>query len=433
MNVQEYLENHIATSKEIQKNCDLSARQVLLAIKKLGHKIIKIQNGRSPKYALTKQAFEAGDSIHIWEVDNFGKHSCIATLRPLSAGGFIVEKYTGMPAVFLGEQGNGFYSDLPYFLTDMAPKGFLGKKIAENLANADTRFPFHLSEWKNDHIGRYLLANTESSIGNLKFGNNVNLNIRTHFERHSRNQYLDIADEIISGEVILSSAGGEQQKFTTFCSEINTHVLVKFSPKGNSANARRWKDILITEHYAAKVLNSSGIVTAAETYIFEQGGRLFLESKRFDRCEQHGRRSMLSLTSIDAEFVGAGDNWVRSVKGLFEQNLLIQQDVFNVEYLSLFAKLIYNSDTHLGNISFETHNDGFALLPIYDMCSMAFAPKSNGEILPFTSKEPKMDASDGIPIDQLNIMAQSFWLQVSKEQMISSEFRVYIKSNLIKT
>lgn len=427
MNVQEYLESHIATSNQIQKNCNLTARQVLLSIKKLGRSIIKIANGRSPKYALTKQAFDAGDSIHIWEVDNFGKHSCVATLRPLSAGGFIVEKGIAMPSVFLGEQGNGFYSDLPYFLTDMAPKGFLGKKIAENLSNADTRFPFHLSEWSNEHIGRYLLANTESSIGNLKFGNNVNLKFRTHFEQHSRQHYLDIADDIISGETILSSAGGEQQKFTTFCSDINAHVLVKFSPKGDNENAQRWKDILITEHYAAKLLNSSGVVTAAETHIFEQGGRLFLESKRFDRCEQHGRRSMLSLTSIDAEFVGTGDNWLGSAKGLFELNLLSRQDLFNVEYLSIFAQLIYNSDTHLGNISFETHNNGFALLPIYDMCSMAFAPKSNGEILPFVAKEPKINATEGMPLDELRMLAQTFWLQVSNEKMISSGFKYFIE------
>lgn len=45
--------------------------------------------------------------------------------------------------------------------------------------------------------------------------------------------------------------------------------------------------------------------------------------------------------------------------------------------------LINNTDTHLDNISFKTHNDGFSLLPIYDMCSMGFAPKSNGEVTPF--------------------------------------------------
>lgn len=432
MTVQEYLETHIATSKQIQINCELSARQVLFAIKKLDSRVIKIPNGRSPKYALTKPAFDMGDSIHIWEVDNFGKHSCIATLRPLSAGGFFVEQCTGMPAVFLGEKGNGLYDDLPYFLTDMAPKGFLGKKIAEKLAKDGTGFPAHLSEWNNHHLGRYLVANTDCSIGNLKFGNNVNLNIRTYFEKHSRQKYLDIADDIISNDTILSSAGGEQQKFTTFCTEVNAHVLVKFSPKGESENAKRWKDILITEHYAAKTLNDGGIVTSAETSVFEQGGRVFLESKRFDRSGQNGRRSMLSLLSIDAEFVGVGDDWLQSAKSLYEQDLLSIQDLFNVEVLSIFAKLIFNTDTHLGNISFATHHDGFSLLPIYDMCSMAFAPKSNGEILPYSYSEPTISCNPEIPLDHLYELVSTFWQFVVNESLVSSEFKSFIEENFIK-
>ena len=61
-------------------------------IKKLNESVIKVSNGRSPKYALTTNAFDVGDKIHIWEVDNFGKHSAIATLRPLTTGRFFVEK-----------------------------------------------------------------------------------------------------------------------------------------------------------------------------------------------------------------------------------------------------------------------------------------------------------------------------------------------------
>ncbi len=432
MNVQEYLQNHIATNDDLQKNCNLTARQVSLALKKLGKSIIKIANGRSPKYALTKQAFFAGDSINIWEVDNFGKHSCIAALRPLYTGGFFIDKDTGMPSTFLGVNKNGLYDDMPYFLQDMAPKGFLGKKIAKNLANAEMGFPSSLNDWNNDHLGRYLLANTEASIGNLKFGNNVTLNIRKDFAKHNRSDYLNIADDIISNDTILSSAGGEQQKFTTYCRDINAHVLVKFSPKGDSENAQRWKDILITEHYAAKVLNEGGIVTAAETHIFEQGGRLFLESKRFDRCDKHGRRSMLSLSVIDAEFVGHAENWLNTAEHLFGDDLITRQDLFNVEYLSVFAKLIHNTDTHLGNISFETHNDGFALLPIYDMCSMGFAPKSNGEIVPFDYKELDIKVSSDISIINLKAMViGSFWTNVYNEPMISDAFKAFIKKQFL--
>lgn len=426
----DYLENNIATSKEIQLNCDLTARQVLLQLNKLGSRIIKIPNGRSPKYALTTNAFGAGDNIAIWEVDSFAKPVAIALLRPLAvAGRFFIESLEfnlGMPKVFLGEAKNGLYDDLPYFLFDMAPKGFLGKKIAQNLAEIDDSYPRHLNDWKTEHIGRYLLANTDSSMGNLKFGNNVNLNLRATVTKHDRSEYLNIADDIIHSDSILTFAGGEQPKFTTFCTDVNAHVIIKFSPKGDEANARRWKDILITEHYANEVINQSNFITAAETNLLEDGDRLFLESIRFDLQGEHGKNSMLSLSVIDAEFVGSGDNWVKSAESLFEQKLLSSHDNHSVKHLAEFANLINNNDTHLGNISFKTHNDGFSLLPIYDMCSMGFAPKSNGEVTPFSFSKPNI--AENLLID-LQPLVNAFWQLIFDEPKTSSEFKTFIKSS----
>lgn len=427
--MEEYLKTYIATSKEIQINCDLTARQVLFRIKKLGSSIVKIANGKSPKYALTTNAFGVGDSIHIWEVDNFGKPTCIANLRPLAAGGFFVEANIGMPKVFLGEAGNGLYTDLPYFLRDMAPQGFLGKNIAENLAKHDDRIPITLSDWNTNHIGLYLLANNETGMANLKFGNNVNLNIPSFFPKYARNDYLAIADNIIDNDTILSSAGGEQPKFTTFCKDINTHVLVKFSPKGNNENAQRWKDILITEYYASQIINEFGIITAAETELFEFGGRIFLESKRFDRSDEYGRRSMLSLSMIDNEFVGTGESWVNSAEILNQDKLISDQDLYNIKILARFAKLIYNTDTHLGNMSFKTHHDGFALLPIYDMCSMGFAPKSNGEVTPFQFKDIEIDDSMEAVAGFANKLANKFWKEVANENRISKDFSKFIRKH----
>jgi len=426
MKVEEFLETRVATSKEIQNACGLSQRQVGLQLKKLGHRVIRIKNGVSPKYALTMPDFGVSDNINIWEVDNFGKPVCIAVLRPLAAGGYFVEEHQNMPKVFLGESQNGLYDDLPFFLQDMAPKGFLGKIIAENLADIDNNFPRHLSDWKNEHIGRYLLANTDTSIGNLKFGNNATLNLRPNITKHFRKDYAVLAGDIIGNEVILSSAGGEQQKFTTFCEEAHAHVMVKFSPKGDDANARRWKDILITEYYAGRVINETGFVTAAETELFEDDGRLFLESVRFDRSGEQGRRSMFSLSIIDSEFIGLGQDWMNSSYQLYKEGLTTYQDYINVEFLALFAKLIHNTDTHLGNISFDTHRDGFALLPIYDMCSMGFAPKSNGEVLPFKFEKPEELKARHVDKKLVFETAKKFWGLIQDDLRISEEFRSFI-------
>ncbi len=45
----------------------------------------------------------------------------------------------------------------------------------------------------------------------------------------------------------------------------------------------------------------------------------FLESIRFDRSGEYGRGSMISLQSIDAEFVGSGVSWPQVIDGLFDK------------------------------------------------------------------------------------------------------------------
>jgi len=69
MNVVEFLETSIATNRTIQNSCDLSERQVLRELQKLGDCAVKIASGRSPRYALTVNAFGVGDRINVWEVD----------------------------------------------------------------------------------------------------------------------------------------------------------------------------------------------------------------------------------------------------------------------------------------------------------------------------------------------------------------------------
>ncbi len=49
-----------------------------------------------------------------------------------------------------------------------------------------------------------------------------------------RSEYATIVNEIMQGEIFSSSAGGEQPKFTAFNHELQSHVIVKFSPKGES-------------------------------------------------------------------------------------------------------------------------------------------------------------------------------------------------------
>jgi len=246
-------------------------------------------------------------------------------------------------------------------------------------------------------------------------------------------EYPKLADDVMTGEVGGSSAGGEHPKFTAYSDERSAHVIVKFSPRGDNDVAHRWRDILITEYHASHVLNEHGL-SAAETYLFEEDGRLFLESIRYDRSGEYGRSSMISLQSIDAEFLGSGGSWPQVIDGLFDLGLIGHFHHFDAKILWLFGRLINNTDMHLGNLSMGIDGGVFRLLPAYDMCSMGFAPKSTGEVTPFTFVVPDSNV-EGLDEDKASLAknaARDFWNRVAGDERISSQFSEFLaKENLM--
>ena len=217
-------------------------------------------------------------------------------------------------------------------------------------------------------------------------------------------------------------------KFTAFSEKSSTHVIVKFSPKGKNELAQRWRDILLTEYHAAQVLHQWNF-SAAETRLFEAGGRLFLESQRFDRVGEHGRRSMVSLSSIDAEFCGIGAGWPQVLEALFTQGLVSVEDVRAAESLWFFGKLINNTDMPLGNMSMAMDGDMFTLLPIYDMCSMGFAPRGGGEVAGYSFVPKALCETrfvDQAALQRVEEMAYGFWERIAGEEMVSNEFKVFL-------
>jgi hypothetical protein len=232
----------------------------------------------------------------------------------------------------------------------------------------------------------------------------------------------------MSGVIPGSSAGGEQPKFTTFCGNRSAHVIVKFSPLGNGDVAQRGRDILITEYHATVALHNLEI-PAAETRLIEMDGRLFLESQRFDRTGEFGRMPLLSLQCIDSEFTGIGSDWPKVLDALHKKNLVSWQHVYEAECLWWFGRLINNSDMHLGNLSCSIDGSVFRLLPVYDMCSMGFAPKSGGEVLPYNFVPPEYKGAilDARAIKVIQDMARSFWDRVASDSRISEVFKAFLK------
>lgn len=427
LSIREYLGRGPATSKEIQAVTGLSQTVVARQLRNMGNGVIKLPSGRSPRYAITRNAFGGDDKLPLVMVDAYGNTVLAGYIRPLAHGGFFVESETGMPSVLLGENGDGVYDDLPYFLSDLSPRGFLGRQIATELASRSDDFPVDPRYWNTNHIGRYLISNSDDLPGNLKFGQQALFRVRRRSVISTVENYPELADSVMSGVIPGSSAGGEQPKFTAFCGDRSIHVIVKFSPKGNDVVAWRWRDILISEYHATKAIYAQNF-PVAETRLVESEGRLFLESQRFDRRGEYGRMSMLSLQTVDAEFTGLGSDWPQVMNALLSKKRVSWQHVYDATFLWGFGRLINNTDMHLGNLSLGIEGDVFRLLPVYDMCSMGFAPKSGGEMMPYGFVPP--DISD-FNFDETGVLgakerAHDFWERVARDERISDELKKFL-------
>lgn len=425
--VREYLEQGPATSREIQAATGLGQTAVSRQIRGMGKAIIRFRRGVAFRYAMTRNAFGGADRLPLATVDAHGNTVLVAHIRPLAHSGFYIEPEPGMPSLLLGENGDGMYDDLPYFLSDLRPQGFIGRQIASDLSSQGGAFPPDPRRWNSEHIGRYLISNGEDLSGNFKFGHQALSRVRRQPTTTTADDYPELADNAMSGNNPGSSTGGEQPKFATFCKDHASHVIVKFSPRGNSDIALRWRDILITEFHATEALHAMEF-PAAETRLIELDDRIFLESQRFDRSSEYGRLSMVSLQAIDAEFVGDGGNWLPVMSQLHFEKKVSWQHVYDTEYLYGFGKLINNTDMHLGNLSFGIAGDIFTLLPVYDMCSMGFAPKSGGEISPYDFVPPKYEGLqlEGRDIERMKKMAHDFWERVTADERISDDFRNFL-------
>lgn len=429
INIREFLRRGPATSKEIQAATGLSQAGVSRQLQAMDSNIVRLTDSRPPRYALTCPAFGADDRLDLYMVDPHGNSVCVGVLRPLAHGGFFLKPGIGMPAILLGENRDGLYDGLPWFLDDLRPQGFIGRQIAAQMHAQDADFPADPRHWNSNHIGRYLISNGDDLSGNFKLGPLAHLRLRHPPVAVSTQAYPALAEQVLRGEVPGSSAGGEQPKFTAFSAELQAHVIVKFSPPGNDPLARRWRDILLTEYHATEVLHEQSW-PAAETRLMEIEGRLFLESRRFDRSGMHGRMPMVSLQAADAEFTGLGSNWVRVMAALDKLGLVSRQHLIDVQLLWCFGRLINNTDMHLGNLSLAIEGDVFRLLPAYDMCSMGFAPKG-GELLPFEFATPDLEREgfDSAIPELARRMARSFWLRLKADPRISDELRQFLQNN----
>ncbi len=333
-----------------------------------------------------------------------------------------------------------FYPGLPFFLDDMRPQGFMGRTFSQK--HSDLRLPPRISDWSNDDILEALACRGEDLTGNLLIG-------AESFERYQSlrrgkteaidgtrpaKQYLIHAQAAIDGQPAGSSAGGEQPKFGATLKDKNgtlKKVLVKFSPTGDTFSASRWRDLLICESLSLELLRENGIA-AAESRLIEAGGRTFLETLRFDRVSAHGRKGTISLSAIENEWIGRGENWSVSAQALARDKKISADDLSTIQTLECFGRLIANTDRHPGNLSFfwQPGEKQVQLAPIYDMLPMLYAPSSGGED---TRKKFSLPSYDHTLLNSWKgalKLAIQYWTRVHEDSRISPEFRIIAKRNL---
>lgn len=426
-----------ATSPQLQARLGISQPSVsrLLAPLLADGTLVAVGSARARRYLLPREVPGVGRQVPIHTVQADGGVQFFGTLYPLAGDGFWMEEADR-------EHGHSARHDsLPWFLYDMRPQGFLGRGFVQG--HPGLQLPANLTHWSDDHILKALVNAGEDQPGNLVVGasafdryhalpaTGTPLRTAAPVVTDPATQYPTLALQALDQTAVGSSAGGEQPKFSAV--RDGQAVLVKFSPADDSAASQRWRDLLVCEALALQTLTAAGI-DAAHTVIEQAAGRVFLQSRRFDRTPQGGRVGMVSLEVYDRQYIGQGTNWVdtaqRSDRAGPER--LHPDDVSAIGLLDAFGALIANTDRHHGNLSLLLQDHRWRLAPAYDMLPMLYAPVA-GEVLPrdFAAQPPRPTVHTLAVWPRARELALRFWQAAATDERISPAFRAIAQANAL--
>ncbi|WP_199638169.1 type II toxin-antitoxin system HipA family toxin YjjJ [Serratia sp. PAMC26656] len=424
--LEQVLRNGSAASKVLTEALGISQPTLSRRIRELAEAVLAIGKGRATRYALRRVV--GGESYFpLYQVDEQGKVSKLATLYPV----YPAECYA------VQNEQNGewqLYDGLPWYLNDLRPIGFLGRAWGKAVSQV-----LHLPEdtrlWSEEQRLLALCHSGDDMSGSLLPGNGSYQRWLMRSPEKAvpiadkNARYAELAKQALAGELVGSSAGGEQPKFITYAElrdDRRGHVLVKFSTVPENPNAQRWSDLLIAESLALRVVADAGFSAAQGEVLLDENLQCFLEIERFDRVGEFGRVPMVSLEALDAEFSGSGNaNWATAAEGLLRQGVIDRQTCQEMTLYWAFGRLIANSDMHQGNLSFlRPERRPVALAPLYDMLPMAFAPTSSGNMRQ-EAVEIRLDHEvSGAVWRQAELMALEFWQRTAQHESISEAFRM---------
>jgi hypothetical protein len=425
--------NGLLRAADIARELGVSQPTISRMLADAGARVVRIGRARAARYALAREIGRAGSRWPLYRIDASGRSERIGELHALTGERFWFESSRPLPAFLHGGFASGVFPGLPWFLDDQRPQGFLGRAFARRVASDINANPDVLL-WNADDVLLALLRHGDDAPGDLLVGEaSLQRALQRTLNRADGVRVADRADAYpmraeaaLRGENFGSSAGGEQPKFAL--SLLNGDgvqpVIVKFSERTETPGARRWADLLVCEHLAGIVLEESGL-SAAQSEIFEAGGRVFLQSARFDRTAAGGRSGFVSLFALDAAFYGHGRiDWWRFAPELERDGWIDADSARRLRVYGWFGTLIANNDMHLANAALQlTDARPLRLLPAYDMLPMHFRPATSGEVVErqyevtLPTPERRDDWHEGART------ASVFWQRVADDARISAGFR----------
>jgi hypothetical protein len=271
---------------------------------------------------------------------------------------------------------------LPWFLTPLQPRGYLGRALAKT----QMQLPSDPNKWSLAQVLHTAITHIHDPIGAFFIGSASTSGWAAPSDSEQLKAHLDsLADqtEQEQGIVVNSSAGGEQPKFTIRQSDGNRSI-IKFTQRQSSEIKaiiiERWRVLLLLEHLALQTLQNQGVATA-QSKIIQTNTRTCLQSRRFDRStseHSHAMRHVVSLEAVHDEFAGENwHTWTHTCEALVRKGLLQKEELLNVVRIQAFGRYIKNDDMHPGNLSFfvdDVIKPRISLAPVYDMLPMMWRP-----------------------------------------------------------
>lgn len=422
----------------LQARLGISQPVLSRTVRDAGPRVLRLGAARATRYARRQAIDPIGDAWPVYRIGADGRATRTLRLVALSRGEFA--GIADAPQAAFGIDRDALWPDLPWFLFDARPQGFLGRAFARRIADP-LGLPSNPELWTAAHTLRAWLATGDDLPGDVVVGEAPMQRVLQQalvgpeaIDADARPQrYAALAATTMAGDVAGSSAAGEQPKFTTCVRQADgglRHVLVKFTQDQHSPAKRRWCDLLLAEHHALRTLQARGHAVA-DTELVVAGERLCLEVTRFDRIGAHGRRGVVSMRALAAEFDGAlSEPWPAVARRLCDGGWVAHADLRTIELLWWFGRLLFNTDMHQGNLSFFLDEARpFALAPAYDMLPMGYQPATNGEIVArrFAPDLPLPEQRDAW--HAASTLAIECWQRIEGDVRVSTAFREIARDN----